>query len=635
MKVLVPVAAYGTGTTGEYVYRAFKQLGHETTLGNQYDMYGALLNNTHDLIFCVDSGGPFNFFDTTIQNCTFEKLAFWLIDYRHGKYLKNPNDFDTAKYISDRGGHIFQAQIEDSRHALDNGIFNCSWLPLAADPDVWNDKPAEEKIYDIGFVGNCYSDDTEVLTEDGWLQIKDVVDNKYAGNAYTLNMSTQQVELSPVLQHHKRKYVGELLAFSGRSLDLLVTPEHKLVVQRKNKIDFVTAENTPENFKMLAGCKGNVDPSPAHINVAGREWVTTDFMEFVGIFIGDGCVVRRKSQPKNGDFIAISTSIRRKRNVLANLLKKLNIKFNQNNSSITTIYDDRLEDWLDSECGRGALNKHIPKLVWSLGRSALESLWKGLLETDGSGRCYYTSSVSLANDVQRLLMLIGFAGTIGTYVQNSDKKIIIKGKTVKSRSTAYVISKLLPEKRVTVGYGNTRKKSVAVNNVWVYDIGVKTNHTLYVRRNGKAVWSSNCWDNMRAQALESLKNSGLRVGFAGPGGAQMEAGAKILRQSKIGFNISSFFGDNIAYDVNMRFFETLSCGIPLITNEITGIDTVLNREVSKFVRTYRSLAECVDVVLQSIHDEQFLATGVLARDYIINNATYIHRVKDALLTLGK
>ncbi len=136
-------------------------------------------------------------------------------------------------------------------------------------------------------------------------------------------------------------------------------------------------------------------------------------------------------------------------------------------------------------------------------------------------------------------------------------------------------------------------------------------------------------------ALESLKSAGLCVGFAGPGGAQMEAGAKILRQSKIGFNISSFFGDDIAYDVNMRFFETLSCGIPLITNEITGIDTVLNRDVNKFVRTYRSLAECVDVVLQSIHDEQFLATGVLARDYIINNATYIHRVKDALLTLGK
>ena len=298
MKVLVPVAAYGTGTTGEYVYRAFKQLGHDTTLGNQYDMYGALLNNTFDLIFCVDSGGPFNFFDATIQNCTFEKLAFWLIDYRHGKYLKNPNDFDTAKYISDRGGHIFQAQIEDSRHALDNGIFNCSWLPLAADPEVWNNEPTEDRIYDISFVGNI-------------------------------------------------------------------------------------------------------------------------------------------------------------------------------------------------------------------------------------------------------------------------------------------------------------------------------------------------WDHARHTALESLKSAGLCVGFAGPGGAQMEAGAKILRQSKIGFNISSFFGDDIAYDVNMRFFETLSCGIPLITNEITGIDTVLNRDVNKFVRTYRSLAECVDVVLQSIHDEQFLATGVLARDYIINNATYIHRVKDALLTLGK
>jgi hypothetical protein len=155
MRIAVPVAAYEQGTTGEYVARALRQLGHDAEILGQWQFYDAFRNNEYDLYFCVDSGGPLNLFEMSILQGQWKRLCFWLIDYRRGKTLKNPNDQATAKFINDMGGWVFQAQFEDFTECLRAG-WRCSWLPLAADPDVWNNEPPQEKVYDVGFVGNVW-----------------------------------------------------------------------------------------------------------------------------------------------------------------------------------------------------------------------------------------------------------------------------------------------------------------------------------------------------------------------------------------------------------------------------------------------------------------------------------------------
>jgi len=164
MKIAVPIAAYEPGTTGEYVARAFRQLGHQVDILSQWQFYTAFRERMYDLYFCVDSGGPLNLLSPETFDGSWEKLAFWMIDYRRGKTLKNPNDRDTCELIARNGGWIFQSQFEDFVSCLD--LERVSWLPLAADPDVWSDQPVEEKIYDVGFVGNVWDGTRQQILND-------------------------------------------------------------------------------------------------------------------------------------------------------------------------------------------------------------------------------------------------------------------------------------------------------------------------------------------------------------------------------------------------------------------------------------------------------------------------------------
>lgn len=158
MKVAVVIAAYEQGTTGEYVNQAFLHLGYSSEILSQYQFYDSFkaLPQKHDLYFCVDSGGPLNLTDVDTQVMPMKNLAFWMIDFRRGKTLKNPSDWETVKIIERQGGWIFQSQFEDFRECLSSGITSCSWLPLAADLDVWQSEPEVQKSFDVGFIGNVW-----------------------------------------------------------------------------------------------------------------------------------------------------------------------------------------------------------------------------------------------------------------------------------------------------------------------------------------------------------------------------------------------------------------------------------------------------------------------------------------------
>lgn len=137
------------------------------------------------------------------------------------------------------------------------------------------------------------------------------------------------------------------------------------------------------------------------------------------------------------------------------------------------------------------------------------------------------------------------------------------------------------------------------------------------------------WDQGRADALSLIAASGLKLGFFGHRALWKENAARVIRGSALGFNINSFFGEPYAYDVNMRFFETLSCGVPLVTNDIPVLAQLLPRPCP-FVRTYRTLAEIVPTLRAALADRDFLASGPAARAWILQHGTYKLRMQSAL-----
>jgi len=76
--------------------------------------------------------------------------------------------------------------------------------------------------------GQCYSSDTEILTKRGWRLFSDTdVDIDVFA---TRNVKTGYFEWQRATSSMKEEYVGRMLHFHGRSVDLLVTPDHRMLV---------------------------------------------------------------------------------------------------------------------------------------------------------------------------------------------------------------------------------------------------------------------------------------------------------------------------------------------------------------------------------------------------------------------
>jgi hypothetical protein len=73
----------------------------------------------------------------------------------------------------------------------------------------------------------CYDDDTEVLTRRGWLPfILITQEDEFA----TRNPETKEFEWQKATDYFREFYVGDMIQFSGQRIDLLVTPNHRMIL---------------------------------------------------------------------------------------------------------------------------------------------------------------------------------------------------------------------------------------------------------------------------------------------------------------------------------------------------------------------------------------------------------------------
>jgi len=77
---------------------------------------------------------------------------------------------------------------------------------------------------------NCYSRDTEVLTENGWKTFDNVnLDEKVA----VINPINRKLGFEEPLKKYWMKYEGKMFQFKNRNMDLLLTPDHRMLIQQR------------------------------------------------------------------------------------------------------------------------------------------------------------------------------------------------------------------------------------------------------------------------------------------------------------------------------------------------------------------------------------------------------------------
>jgi hypothetical protein len=96
----------------------------------------------------------------------------------------------------------------------------------------------------------CFSDDTEVLTDVGWKFFKDLDGSELI---VTLNPENHSIEYQKPIGFIEKEYEGNLVRIYGkRNFDLLVTPDHRMYIQKSRHKDFcfVEAKDIPSGCRI-------------------------------------------------------------------------------------------------------------------------------------------------------------------------------------------------------------------------------------------------------------------------------------------------------------------------------------------------------------------------------------------------
>lgn len=354
----------------------------------------------------------------------------------------------------------------------------------------------------------CFSEDTEILAEEGWKLLKDV---ELTERVATLNTKTYELEYQYPTKRYANYYQGKMFHQDGKKIDQLVTPNHRMYVRRDGSVnwDFVEAADlkksiffkldavwngeeqeffTLPEFRRTKRIRDGFDTYNGETELIWKERkIPMDaWLSFFGIWLAEGHTYKT---PKGQRIVGISQNVGEACDDIFEWISDCGFAAYQHKGDgkrvVLEIFDAQLYEYLQ-QFGK-SYDKYIPLELKKLCPRQLDILFWAMWIGDGgwSGykttRTYATVSDKLANDVSEILFKMGYA------------PIVRKQKTAGwSEKGIWIISlakarmggnraNLLEDRREWLDYDGT-----------VYCLEVP-NSTLFVRRNGKASWSGNSY----------------------------------------------------------------------------------------------------------------------------------------------
>ncbi|MGA2663717.1 MAG: NAD(+) synthase [Nitrososphaerales archaeon] len=389
----------------------------------------------------------------------------------------------------------------------------------------------------IGFF--CYDEKTRVVTVDGPRDLNQL----RAGDAvFSIDLKTQQMVESKVDGVFRFPYEGQMIHFGGRGADVMVTPNHRMLVHTSSsrsdsRLVFRAAgeclKSRDINTPTPLGWTGDRDVPPTMRLVFEQRHIRRvedlsieDAFYLLGLFIGDGCVTTGKvivpvrsaltrrecsstHRDEGGRFVRIDTgrtNVRMKeydtyettfslpsytkdaaRKRLTAVLSKYKIGYSLTSDTVR-ISSKGIHDFF-IQCGVGSKNKHIPHWVLSYPSEYLVHLLSGLKDSDGSHpenrSYYYTPSEELRDDFVQLCFKLGRRASV---TSRGPTRPRIKGKTIMT-GPSFTISYASNQRSQHTIKSRLAKTVDYAGEVWCPSVPPFEN--LLVERNGKYVFSGN------------------------------------------------------------------------------------------------------------------------------------------------
>ncbi len=349
-------------------------------------------------------------------------------------------------------------------------------------------------------VRGCFSSDTEILTKDSWKLFSQLTDRD---EVLTLAPDGYMQYQQPV-EIIQQRYVGELIRFSNSKIDLLVTPNHKMLLRERGEQEFRLVEAYRnikwEKAEMLKSGKWVGEervcfhlPLVSNAKTPQRSCIPMDlWLEFFGYFITRGSTYcRQREDVSEGetygqkDYTVLISQSRKhpaQRAKIRDCLRRLGFKFYEEKAQFR-ILSEQLFMYLQ-QFGK-ARQRYIPREFLLLCPRQLRILFDAMMLRDGGadGKRFYSNSPALVDALQELSLKLGMAGSIHRKDQG------------RPASAIHILTNQAKD-FLTPRYP---RRSVEWYDGYVYCVNVP-NHTIYVRRNGKALWCGNCYDEAKRYA---------------------------------------------------------------------------------------------------------------------------------------
>ena len=327
----------------------------------------------------------------------------------------------------------------------------------------------------------CYDEDTEVLTQNGFKKINEILEfttnqnDKIVGHFNGLNVklqddikiacydeATDSIKYQSPNNFTLGNYSGEMYHFSGNKVDVKVTPNHKMYFREKlqknykgyysdfqaGSAEYIASKKKYFKFKTLARFEDGI--TPEYTKVLGTNIPTKLYLKVLGYILSEGCVYQNYDKKRYDNSISISQAtdsdcyedIKNSFNEFGNLLSlkvhnKTSDKTDKNkekwegrigSKDLTNYFIKELSYDLNKKCN--SFNKKIPRQVFNYKKEDMKILLDALVKGDGNenvskygtdtiGYSYCTVSKQLCEDVYELVYKCGYSPNIVTHLRKT------------------------------------------------------------------------------------------------------------------------------------------------------------------------------------------------------------------------